>query len=125
MIGRSNGNPVVAGGDQKFIENVFDMGEGQTGILVRERRPIGPGTKFDKGSQMQVSLASMVGDSLRRAQEQKQLDPLMAKWKNPMHQLGFDYNPDLGKLTFDVGNEFTQGMSLEERVAQHTSLLQN
>jgi hypothetical protein len=177
MIGRRNGNPVTAGGAKNYIENVFDMGEGQTGILVRETRPIGTGTKFDKGSlkgndhafaaggdaavfreglnvhskavgvnavipdevnmfvsqvydtnkgsEMQDSLASMVGDSLRRAQEQKQLDPLMAKWKDPMHQLGFDYNPDLGKLTFDVGNEFTQGMSLEERVAQHTSLLQN
>src|ERR1019366_7011267 len=78
----------------------------------------------NKGSEMQDSLASMVGDSLRRAQEQKQLDPLLAKWKDPMHNLGFDYNPDLGKLTFDVNNEFTRSMTLEERVSQHTRLLQ-
>jgi hypothetical protein len=41
MLGRYNGNPVTAGGVDNFIENTFDMGDGLTGILVRETKASG------------------------------------------------------------------------------------
>ena len=51
MLGRYNGNPVTAGGVDNFIENTFDMGDGLTGILVRETKQSGTGTKWNVGSQ--------------------------------------------------------------------------
>lgn len=51
ILGHRNGNPVTAGGVENYIENTFDMGEGLTGVLVRETKGTGTGTKWNIGSQ--------------------------------------------------------------------------
>lgn len=174
VLGRKNGNPVTAGGEQNFIENVFGMGDGMTGILVRETKSVGTGTKWNIGSQkglqhafedsgdsdifreglntlrsavgdkgfipqeanvfvsqvyntnksseLQDDLASIAGDTLRRVQEQGELDTVMSRWKQPMDDLGFVYRDDVGTLEWDVDS--TRGFKMEERIQQQTQLLQ-
>ncbi|MGD0905147.1 MAG: hypothetical protein ABR924_19820, partial [Terracidiphilus sp.] len=174
MIGRRNGNPVTANGVRNYVENVFDMGDDQVGILVRETKDLGTGTKWNvgslkglqhsfersgdadvfrqgintlraavgdkgvipsevnmfvsqvyntnKGSELQDDLASIAGDSLRRMQEQGQLDPIMARWKDPMDRLGLVYRDDVGTLEWDV--KTATGLKTEDRIAQQTQLLQ-
>ena len=36
ILGYYNGNPITAGGQKNYIENVFEMGDGKLGIEVRE-----------------------------------------------------------------------------------------
>ncbi len=45
--GYINGNPVTAGGDKNYIENVFEMGNGKMRIQVRETVDFGTDTKID------------------------------------------------------------------------------
>jgi len=47
ILGYINGNPVTAGGDKNYIENVFQMGNGKMRIQVRETVGFGTGTKID------------------------------------------------------------------------------
>jgi hypothetical protein len=173
ILGRRNGNPVTAGGMENFIENTFDMGEDMTGILVRETKSTGTGTKWNIGSQkglqhafdqagdseifrqgintlrsavgdngaipgevnmfvsqvynsnksseLQDDLASIAGDTLRRVQENGNLDAVMSTWKKPLDDLGLVYRDDVGTLEWDVAT--TRGMKTEDRIAQQTQIL--
>ena len=47
ILGYENGNPITAGGQKNYIENVFEMGDGKLRIQVRETVPFGTGTKID------------------------------------------------------------------------------
>ncbi len=47
ILGYYNGNPITAGGQKNYIENVFEMGDGKLGIEVRETVGFGTGTKVD------------------------------------------------------------------------------
>jgi hypothetical protein len=47
ILGYYNGNPITAGGQKNYIENVFEMREGKLGIEVRETVGFGTGTKVD------------------------------------------------------------------------------
>jgi len=47
ILGYYNGNPITAGGEKNYIENVFQMGDGKLGVEVRETVPFGTGTKVD------------------------------------------------------------------------------
>jgi hypothetical protein len=172
ILGMRNGNPVTAGGVRNYIENVYDMGDGLQGILVRETKDIGTGTKWNVGSQkglqhafehrgdseifrqglnvvrshtdggfipketnmfvsqiyntnksseLQDDLASIAGDTLRRVQEQGDLESVMTKWKDPLDKLGLVYRDDVGTLEWDVAT--TRNLAAQERIDQQTELL--